>query len=116
MLTIGIEEKIRPLVVDGQKMECSDTEREMLLRWILSCKIIDPSCGCGAFVIGALQKIQSIVRCLDSDGLIVKRLSANLDWSNDHRNVQDVILQNCLYGMDIQPLAVQITKIVLYCF
>ena len=106
-----IEEKIRPLVVDGQKMECSDTEREMLLRWILSCKIIDPSCGCGAFVIGVLQKIQSIVKCLDSDGLIVNRLSANPDWSNDHTNVQDVILQNCLYGMDIQPLAVQITKI-----
>ena len=41
-----IEEKIRPLVVDGQEIECSDTEREMLLRWILLV-IIDPSCGCG---------------------------------------------------------------------
>ena len=108
---IWIEEKIRPLIVDDEKIECNDTEKEMLLRWALSCKIIDPSCGCGAFVIGALQKIQSIIRRLDSDGLMVKRLSVKKYWLSDSTNIQDLILHNCLYGVDIQPLAVQITKI-----
>ncbi len=108
---VWIEEKIRPLIVNNEKIECSDPEREMLLRWILSCTIIDPSCGCGAFVIGILQKIQSIVKCLDSDGSIVNRLSVKKDVFSYGENLEGYLLQNCIYGVDIQSLAIQITKI-----
>lgn len=54
------------------------------------CKVVDPSCGCGAFLIGALEKIKKI----------------------SNKNLIDII-ENNLFGVDISKTAIRRTKIML---
>ena len=60
-------------------------------------KIIDPACGSGAFPMGALKRIFDIL----------KKISPNL---SDYQLKLDII-ENCIYGSDIQCIAAQITKL-----
>ncbi len=59
--------------------------------------IWDPSCGCGAFPLGTLRFMVALYRKLGStlSGFALKRR----------------IIANNLYGADIQPLAIEITKL-----
>ncbi len=64
-------------------------------------KILDPACGSGAFPMGALQRIVQLIRkCngISGDNDSLYRLKLNL-------------IEDCLYGVDIQPIAVQICKL-----
>lgn len=60
-------------------------------------KILDPACGSGAFPMGLLN------RMID----ILERISPNEDIYELKRS----IIENCLYGSDIQSIAAQITKL-----
>ncbi|MBD3591854.1 N-6 DNA methylase [Bacteroides sp. GM023] len=60
-------------------------------------KILDPACGSGAFPMGLLNRIIDILI----------RISPN-------ENIYDLklaIIENCIYGSDIQSIAAQITKL-----
>ena len=60
-------------------------------------KILDPACGSGAFPMGMLNRIVDILKKL-----------------NDSENVYDLklhVIENCIYGSDIQSIAAQITKL-----
>ena len=64
-------------------------------------KIVDPACGSGAFLIGMLNEI-------------IKARSILGIYSDKEIGVYDVkreIIENCLYGVDIEPSAVQICKL-----
>ncbi|MDR2172547.1 MAG: N-6 DNA methylase [Planctomycetaceae bacterium] len=69
---------------------------------LLQCKIIDPACGSGAFPCGVMNEI---MRRLDPD----KKLTQQERY---HKKLE--ILQNVIYGVDIQPIAVQITILRLF--
>ena len=60
-------------------------------------KILDPACGSGAFPMGLLN------RMID----ILERISPNEDIYEFKLSV----IENCLYGCDIQSIAAQITKL-----
>ena len=64
-------------------------------------KILDPACGSGAFPMGALQRI---VHLIEKCGGV----SAN---QNDLYKLKLELIEKCLYGVDIQPIAVQICKL-----
>ena len=60
-------------------------------------KILDPACGSGAFPMGLLNRIVEILERISPD-----------------ENVYDLklsLIENCLYGSDIQSIAAQITKL-----
>ena len=60
-------------------------------------KILDPACGSGAFPMGLLNRIVEILERISLD-----------------ENVYDLklsVIENCLYGSDIQSIAAQITKL-----
>ncbi|MDR3232774.1 MAG: Eco57I restriction-modification methylase domain-containing protein [Planctomycetaceae bacterium] len=69
---------------------------------ILSLKILDPACGSGAFPCGVMNEI---IHRLDPD----KQFSQ----TESYRRKLD-ILRNVIYGVDIQPIAVQITALRLF--
>lgn len=81
-----------------------------------SIKIIDPAVGSGAFPMGILQKIMSIIHLIDPLGEITKssqeKLLTNnfsvkqLDYFNKHKLIRD-----CIYGVDIQPMAIEICRL-----
>ena len=60
-------------------------------------KILDPACGSGAFPMGLLN------RMID----ILERISPN----EDIYELKLSVIENCLYGSDIQSIAAQITKL-----
>ena len=105
------------------------------------CTILDPACGSGAFPMGILQKMVHVLQKLDPENKhwydlqmekAVKETEAvfaladkdarkqKLDEINDafDRKVNDpdyarklFLIENCIYGVDIQPIAAQISKL-----
>jgi len=69
---------------------------------ILNLRIIDPAIGSGRFLIGALNYLERAV--LATDG------AASLDPSE----VRRLVLHNCLYGVDLNPTAVELSKFSLW--
>lgn len=61
-------------------------------------KVLDPACGSGAFPVGMLNRIVEILGKLRTDRGNVFKLKRH-------------IIENCIYGSDIQCIAAQITKL-----
>ena len=88
-------------------------------------KILDPACGSGAFPMGVLHKLVYILGKLDRENKAWKGAQlAKLDSAtmreelehafaenNDDYGRKLYLIENCLYGVDIQPIAIQITKL-----
>jgi adenine-specific DNA-methyltransferase len=105
------------------------------------CKILDPACGSGAFPMGILQKMVHILQKLDADNAIWKdvQLHKAMDETEEAFGIEDkkereeklieinnafdervndpdyarklYLIENCVYGVDIQPIATQIAKL-----
>ena len=98
-------------------------------RQIVEClsgvRVLDPACGSGAFPMGMLQRIVDLLKIVDSGNSLWLdiMLEPIKDWSvrenfkkqlvchQDDYSRKLGIIQNCIYGIDIQPIAVQITKL-----
>jgi adenine-specific DNA-methyltransferase len=134
------EGKIKNLFYQ-EEPELSEEERKELVQAIADVKIIDPACGSGAFCMGALHKLVELLNRIDQENKLWKseqqrRLTNELSerWEemtqeerneerayllevfNEQRNYPDYgrklyLIQNCIYGVDIQPIAVQLTKL-----
>jgi len=105
---------------------------QFLIEKIHKVKILDPAVGSGAFPMGCLHKLVFLLSKLDPH---------NNSWKNEQLRTVEMItdpdlrqkvknkieesfkkneldygrklylIQNCIYGVDIQPIAVQITKL-----
>jgi hypothetical protein len=130
------EEKIEKLFYQ-EEPELSDEERKELVQAIADVKIIDPACGSGAFCVGALHKLVEILNKIDPENEIWKseqmqrmmeeisekgkdiskeEMQYLIEVFNEHRNYPDYarklyLIQKCIYGVDIQNIAVQLTKL-----
>ncbi|WP_018467063.1 Eco57I restriction-modification methylase domain-containing protein [Calidithermus timidus] len=165
----NLEARLRQLLAfHNETPPFSEEEKRWIIEAIDECKIIDPACGSGAFLLGALQKLVHILEQLDPGGQlwrerqeenlrreiegdpevqrlkldlqtiqkisleeartkaereVLERLQARLQALRDafdpHLTYPDYarklyLIENCIYGVDIQPIAVQIAK--LRCF
>jgi len=119
------EQRLRDLLSYSEnKPDFTSKEKEKLIKAIDNCKILDPACGSGAFPMGVLQKMIHILRKLDPENKIwfnmvvsnfpaymqeeVKKRLQKENW-NYVRKLG--IIQQCIYGVDIQPIATQIAKL-----
>lgn len=114
---------------------------KIILEELDKCTILDPACGSGAFPMGVLQKMVHILEKLDPENRIWKEVQIDKakkasDEAFDIENKQtredrlieindafdeDVnnpdyarklfLIENCIYGVDIQPIATQISKL-----
>lgn len=119
--------------------EFSNSEKVALVAAIDRIKILDPACGSGAFLMGALHRLVDLLQKLDPENrhwrdLQRRRATADADATfalNDkderaqrlddinevfERNTTDYgrklyLIENCIYGADIQPIACQIAKL-----
>ena len=66
---------------------------------LLACKILDPACGSGAFPMGILNRIIGIIERLG--------LPAHIPPYDLKRH----LIENCIFGVDVQTIAVQISKL-----
>ncbi|WFF82238.1 Eco57I restriction-modification methylase domain-containing protein [Delftia tsuruhatensis] len=109
-----------------------EQEVATLLDAIHTCKILDPACGSGAFPMGMLHKLVYIIHKLDPDNERWKQLQIDAAAKIPDISARDAaiaaierdfadneddygrklyLIENCLYGVDIQPIAIQISKL-----
>lgn len=109
------EEVLKNTIFKNQEPQY-DYEKNDILKAISKLKILDPACGSGAFPMGLLQKIVKILNLIDEDASIWFKLQTK-EFIETHkgRNIDYLrklnIIKNTIYGIDIQPIAIEISKL-----
>lgn len=124
-----------------EKFSLSADQHRAIIQSLQNCKVLDPACGSGAFPVGVLQQMVHILSQLDPKNELwknlileeaVRELSSTLKdcTSEEREEVQaDInrsfddsvnrpdyarklyLIENCIFGVDIQSIAVQISKL-----
>ena len=77
-------------------------------QWLLQITILDPACGSGAFLNAALQFLMREHKLLDE--METKLTGTELEF----QGVENVILENNLFGVDINEESVEIAQLALW--
>ncbi|MFS2442888.1 Eco57I restriction-modification methylase domain-containing protein [Bacteroides uniformis] len=123
------------------KVSLTEDQRKQIMQSLYNCKVLDPACGSGAFPMGMLQQMVHILSRIDPDNTQWKEMmlkvaidetsEAYRTASSDERKeiIADIersfdesvnrpdyarklyLIENCIYGVDIQPIAIQISKL-----
>lgn len=124
-----------------EDVSLTDSQRRQIMLSLYNCKVLDPACGSGAFPMGILQQMVHILSRIDPDNKMWKEImlqkaidetsEAYRNSSNEERKelIADIersfdesinrpdyarklyLIENCIYGVDIQPIAIQISKL-----
>ncbi len=97
--------KIKELVEDYKVDYVSVDEARKLLLHLENVKVVDPACGSGAYLLGILQELKTITFLLDTrtEGTPLEIYDRKLK-----------IIQNNIYGVDLDIFAVQIARLRLW--
>ncbi|MDD1414885.1 N-6 DNA methylase [Dolichospermum sp. ST_con] len=101
-----IEEKLRQAeqkTGNSNNYELRITNYELSL---LSLKVIDPACGSGHFLLAAARRI--------GKELAKVRTGESQPAPEPLRQAVRDVIQNCIYGVDLNPLAVDLCKVALW--
>ncbi|CAD5980955.1 HsdM family class I SAM-dependent methyltransferase [Planktothrix agardhii] len=117
-------ETLKKLVYENILDNTSNAFCEGVVNGIDRFKVLDPACGSGAFPMGVLHRLVDILKLVDPDNskwlrLKLQPVDANyrdefektLKQHLDDYSRKLGIIRDSIYGIDIQPLAVQITKL-----
>ena len=116
-----------------------EDEVNEIIKVISTLKILDPACGSGAFPMGILHKLVFILEKLDGNNkkweaiqkekvLLETEEAYNMgnkeerdqrlediketfDFNTSNYGRKLYLIENCIYGIDIQPIATQISKL-----
>jgi type I restriction-modification system DNA methylase subunit len=91
----------------------SEEIKEKIIESLNNLKVLDPACGSGAFPIGFMQLMVKTLERL-STTYDEKLQKHRLAKSNEKFNIHSAklsILKNSLYGVDIEPMAIEISKL-----
>ncbi|HHW19761.1 Eco57I restriction-modification methylase domain-containing protein [Thermodesulfovibrio thiophilus] len=121
--------------------EFSNEEKQKIISAIDEIKILDPACGSGAFPMGVLHKLVFALQKLDPENKYWRELQyqkalkeSEEVFKQDDKNQREerlkeinetfdeginypdyarklYLIENCIYGVDIQPIAIQISKL-----
>lgn len=119
----------------------TDEQKRKIMQSLYDCKVLDPACGSGAFPMGMLQQMVHILNRIDPNNEQWKEMMLNnaiSETSDAYRTATDeeraeivadiersfnesinrpdyarklYLIENCIYGVDIQPIAIQISKL-----
>ncbi len=108
-------------------VDLSDMERNAIVTALKEIKVIDPACGSGAFPMGILHRMLLLLEKVDPNLETWKRLYLSTYHPVMRKIIEDklrkgneqyirklTVIQDSIYGVDIQPIAVEIAK--LRCF
>lgn len=124
-----------------EEVKMTDELRMNIMLALYNCRILDPACGSGAFPMGMLQMMVHVLRRIDPANSMWRSLmidqatiqAKQAFGTNDeqerqerladienafNRSVNDpdyarklYLIEHCIYGVDIQPIAIQISKL-----
>jgi len=72
---------------------------------LLEISIVDPSCGSGHFLLAAARRVAAHVARLRTDGT---------PSAADYRHALRQVIGRCIYGVDLNPMAVELCKVSLW--
>ena len=129
------------MAYNDEMPDLDDKQKDEIINAIFNCKILDPACGSGAFPMGILQQMVHVLSQLDPTNEKWKNLmlenalgetkdafqsqteeeraeklrdienSFNENLNNPDYARKLYLVENCIYGVDIQPIAIQISKL-----
>jgi Alw26I/Eco31I/Esp3I family type II restriction m6 adenine DNA methyltransferase len=127
-----VEARLRHLFrYTAEEHKFSKSETEALIAAIDSLKVLDPAVGSGAFPMGILHKLVHVLGKLDPhneawkekqvakaveipDSTVREKSIADIEQAFERNELNYgrklYLIENCIYGVDIQPIAVQIAK------
>lgn len=124
-----------------EEISLTAEQKAQILHSLFTCKILDPACGSGAFPMGMLQQMVHILRQVDPDNTQWREVLLNMavdesrrafgivdeeerkkklleieETFNNGLNSPDYtrklyIIESCIYGVDIQPIAMLISRL-----
>lgn len=128
-----LQSRLRHLLAYNQEPhQFNEDEERRLIAAIDAVNVLDPACGSGAFPMGVLHKLVFILSKLDPGNQHWKQTQIDKaaeipDPGVRERVIEDIeksfteneldygrklyLIENCIYGVDIQPIAVQIAKL-----
>ena len=80
-------------------------EARSILDKLSKMRICDPACGSGAYLVGMLHELHKLMQSLDTKSSATAR---------DNYHLKLDIIQNNLYGVDLDPFAVNIARLRLW--
>lgn len=99
LIDVVLTETLDPLITEARKQ--SDPGQALL-----ELTVVDPACGSGHFVVGAARRIATAlaeVRTRDTEPSPAAVRAATAD-----------VIERCLYGVDVNDLAIEITKVAVW--
>ena len=135
------EAEIRELVAGGAELDKLPTVKARVkdvLAALFRMKLLDPACGSGAFPMGAMLAVVEMLRTLDPDNRLwrkvvideSKKAIAEIEDEKERAAVlaeieksfdeemrypdyarKLYVIEHCIFGSDIQPIAVQISRL-----
>ena len=137
-LQISDEEGI--VMADGTAL--TDEVKTQVIHSFNSIKILDPACGSGAFPMGILHRMVKILQKIDPENkewrklqedkvmektkdaykienqqeriFRLKEISDIFENNNSDYGRKLFLIENCIFGVDIQPVAIHISKLRLF--
>jgi adenine-specific DNA-methyltransferase len=120
------EDRIAALLsYEAPEVTLGESEKGSIISALDDIKIIDPACGSGAFPMGILHKMLLVLQKIDPDlgiwlrnhlgrvepGLFRDNLLERIRNENWEYVRKLLIIQKSIYGVDIQTIAVEISKL-----
>lgn len=96
-----LDTALDPVVEDRLRGKASKQEREAAL---LSISVIDPACGSGHFLLGAARRLAEKLA----------KVRADAGEVTDYRSALRDVIASCIYGVDRNPMAIQLAKVALW--
>jgi hypothetical protein len=98
-----IQSALEPVVKDRVD---SDAPADVQEQQLLDITVCDPACGSGAFLIAANNFLGQQLAEIRSDSLYPDERTV--------RQARRAVVQHCLYGVDLNPMAVELAKVSLW--
>lgn len=135
------EEYRKLLRYTDEELTLTDEQKYSIMNAIYNCKVLDPACGSGAFPVGMLQQMVHVLSQLDPSNDVWQQMVLNEAVKESHnaflaetfeereQRLKEInetfedqlknpdykrklyLIENCLYGVDIQSIAIQICKL-----
>ena len=82
-----------------------DAHPEDAVDALLKLAIVDPACGSGHFLLAAARRLADRIARIRADGT---------PTPDDYQHALRDVVRRCIYGVDVNPLAVEICKVGLW--
>ena len=100
LVQVLLDSALEPVIADTIARNPSDP-----IEALLSLSIVDPACGSGHFLLAAARRLAAHVARLQANGT---------PSAAEYRHALRQVVGRCIYGVDLNPMAVELCKVSLW--